>query len=68
MYLPVQDEREYPLELVKSQINNLFSELIPAITQFCRSVSIPKIVELLGERFKRPTNMYFTAVGVDAWD
>jgi len=36
----MQGERECPPELVKSQINNLFSELIPAIKQFCPSVSI----------------------------
>jgi hypothetical protein len=48
MDLPMQDEREYPPELVKSQINNLLSELIPAIKQFCPSVSIPKIAQPLG--------------------
>ena len=33
---------------------NLYSELIPAIKQFCPSVSIPKTAELLEERLKPP--------------
>jgi DNA-binding NarL/FixJ family response regulator len=86
--LHMRDEREYPPELVKSQIllhtkcivaislyndddaralaesfgahvlldkMKLYSELIPAIKQFCPSVSIPKIAEPLGKSVKRPS-------------
>ena len=86
MDLHMRDEREYPPELVKSQVllntkcilaisvwndrdakalaesfgakvlldkNNLFSELIPAITQFCPHVSMPKTVKPLGKSLKQ---------------
>jgi CheY-like chemotaxis protein len=86
--LHMRDEREYPSELVKSQIllhtkcivaislyndddaralaesfgaqvlldkMKLYSELIPAIKQFCPSVSIPRIAEPLGKSVKRPS-------------
>src|SRR6202023_3415392 len=87
--LHMRDEREYPPELVKSQIllhtkcivaislyndddaralaesfgahvlldkMKLYSELIPAIKQFCPSVSIPKIAESFRKDSNRPAS------------
>jgi DNA-binding NarL/FixJ family response regulator len=87
MDLHMRDEREYPPELVKSQIllhtkcivaislsndseakalagrfgahvllgkMKLYSELIPAINQYCPRVSIPKTAEALEEKLGPP--------------
>jgi DNA-binding NarL/FixJ family response regulator len=97
MDLHMRDEREYPPELVKSQIllhtkcivaislsndseakalagrfgahvlldkMKLYSELIPAIKQYCPAVIISKTAELLEERLQPPFAPSIEAAGV----